>query len=186
VELGAETLPKAPKRAFTLALRAKVRYVLSVTPYSLVMVILLVGALFALLVLRRKPGADPSRHSERQTVIRHAAGVRFLGLESESGPGARGPGTLTLARDGLHFQTRSEHRQVFIPASAIVYMGSTRNFKEQALDREALVVHFLSPQGRQEGACFQVPTPGRWVAAFKAGLPVKNPGTFRKRQSPQP
>jgi hypothetical protein len=173
-------------QGFALALWVKVRYVLTVTPYSLVLMILLVGALFAVLLFRRKAGPAPSPRSQRQVVIRRAASVRFLGLESEGGTAARGPGTLTLASDGLHFQARSEHRELFIPASAIVYLGSTLTFKERALEREALVVQFLNPQGRQEGACFQVPAPGRWVTGFKAGLPAKNPGTSQKRQGNRP
>jgi hypothetical protein len=165
---------------FTIARRAKVRYVVLVTPYNLVLVLLLAGGLFALLVLRRKAGQRPSRRLERQVVIRRAAGVRYLGLESEGANAVRGPGTLTLAGDGLHFQARTERREVFIPSSSIVYLGSTLSFKERNLEREILIVHYLSSQGSQEAAGFQVPVPGRWVAAFKAGLPARNPGPSRK------
>jgi hypothetical protein len=157
-----------------------VRYAVFVTPYNLVLVLLLAGGLFALLMLRRKAGQRPSRSLERQAVVRRATGVRYLGLESEGANAVRGPGTLTLASDGLHFQARTERREVFISCSSIVYLGSTQSFKERSLEREILIIHYLSAQGSQEAAGFQVPAPARWVASFKAGLPARNPGPSRK------
>ena len=161
------------------------RYVRRVTPYSLMLLLLLSGALLLLVMLRRKSEARSSRRIERQAVIRRASGVWFLGLESEGG-NVRGPGTLTLARDGLHFQARSERRELFIPGSTIVYLGCSLSFKERTLEREALVVHYLNAQGRQEGAGFRVTAPGRWVAAFKAGLPARDAGRSRKSQGNRP
>jgi hypothetical protein len=163
-----------------------VRYGIVVTPYNLALVVLLAGGLFALLMLRRKAGSRPSRRLERQVVARRAAGVYYLGLESESANTVRGPGTLTLASDGLHFQARAERREVFIPSSSIVYLGSTLSFKERSLEREILVVHYLSAQGSPEAAGFQVPTPGRWVSSFKAGLPARDPGPSRKPHGNRP
>jgi hypothetical protein len=164
-----------------LAPAPKVRYVVNVTQYSLLLIVLLAGALFALLFLRRKDGRRPSRRSERQGAVRRAAGVRYLGLESEAGAAARGPGTLLLAGDGLHFQVRAERRESFIPSASIVYLGSSRSFRERSLEREILVVHYLSPQGSQEAAGFLVSAPERWVAAFKEGLPAA-----KSRQSGKP
>jgi hypothetical protein len=169
-----------------LARPAKLRYAWIVTPYSLVLLLLLTGALLVLVMQRRKSGPSRARRFERQAVIRRASGVWFLGLESDAGSAIRGPGTLTLARDGLHFQARSERRELFIPGSTIVYLGCTLSFGERALEREALIVHYLSSQGRQEGAGFRVPAPGRWVAAFKAGLPARDHGRSQKSQENRP
>ncbi len=155
------------------------------TPYSLVLLLVLTGALLVLVMLRRKSVTGPSRPFERQAVIRRASGVWFLGLESDGG-NVRGPGTLVLAHDGLHFQARSERRELFIPGSTIVYLGCSLSFRERTLEREALVVHYLNGQGRQEGAGFRVPAPGRWVAAFKAGLPARNAGHSRKSPGNRP
>jgi hypothetical protein len=163
-----------------------VRYAVLVTPYSLMLVLLLIGALAVLLTMRRKTGQRPSRRVERQAVVRRAVGVRYLGLESEGANAARGPGALILAGDGLHFQVRTERREVFIPSSSIVYLGSTRSFKERGLEREILIVHYLSAQGSQEAAGFQVSAPGRWVASFKAGLPARDPGPTRKPHGNRP
>ena len=138
-----------------------------------------------LLLNRRKT----ERHSSRplpRAAIRRATGVRYLGLESEGNSTVRGPGALILAGDGLHFQTRSERRELFISAASIVYLGSTRTFKDQNLPREILVVHYLNLQGRPEAAGFEVAAPGRWVAAFKNGLPDRNPGPSRKPHGNHP
>lgn len=161
------------------------RYVRIVTPYSLVLLLVLTGALLVLVVLRRKSAASPSRRFERQAVIRRTSGVWFLGLESEGG-NIRGPGTLILARDGLHFQARTERRELFIPGSTIVYLGCSLSFRERTLEREALIVHYLNAQGRQEEAGFRVPAPGRWAAAFKAGLPARNAGHSRRSPGNRP
>ena len=139
-------------------------------PSWLVFALLFLGILFYLAFIRQLESRRITRKFELKRIILSGFGVNYFGLESEPGGPLRSSGALVLLKDGLYYRARFAKRELFIPGSAITYIGITDAHKNKPLHQQVIIIQFLNQDGKEEKAAFRIPHPAQWVGAIKANL----------------
>jgi hypothetical protein len=85
-----------------------------------------------------------------------------------------------LLKRGIYYRARYAKRELYIPGSAITYIGVTNVHKGKDLHQSVVVLQFLSEEGREDKAAFRMPYPAQWVAAIKSNLLDKKTETPKK------
>jgi len=139
-------------------------------PNWLIFALIFLGVLFYLAYMRQRETKRITDKFDEKEIILTSFGVNYYGLESEPGGPLRSAGALVLLKDGIYYRARYAKRELYIPGSAITYIGVTNVHKGKDLHQSIVVLQFLSPEGREEKAAFRIPYPGQWVGAIKSNL----------------
>ncbi len=155
-------------------------------PNYLIFALLFIGVIFYLAFMRQRESSRITRKFGQEEIVITSFGVNYYGLESEPGGPLRSAGALVLLREGLYYRARFTSRELFIPGSAITYIGVSGTHKGKALHQQVVVIQFLNPEGREERAAFRMPYPAQWVAAIKANLLEKRPRRSGRKSNKGP
>ena len=139
-------------------------------PNWLIFALLFLGIIFYLAYMRQRETKRITDKFDKDQIIITSFGVNYYGLESEPGGPLRSAGALVLLKNGIYYRARYAKRELYIPGSAITYIGVTNVHKGKDLHQTVVVLQFLSQEGREERAAFRIPYPGQWVAAIKSNL----------------
>ena len=149
-------------------------------PNWLIFALLFLGIIFYLAYMRQRETKRITEKFDKEQIIITSFGVNYYGLQSEPGGPLRSAGALVLLKDGIYYRARFSKRELYIPGSAITYIGVTNVHKDKDLHQTVVVLQFLSPEGREERAAFRIPYPGQWVSAIKSNLLEKKTQTPKK------
>jgi hypothetical protein len=149
-------------------------------PNWLIFALLFIGIVFYLAYMRQRETKRITDKFDKDQIIITSFGVNYYGLESEPGGPLRSAGALVLLKGGIYYRARFAKRELYIPGSAITYIGVTNVHKKKDLHQTVVVLQFLSPEGREERAAFRIPYPGQWVGAIKGNLLEKKAETPEK------
>ncbi len=139
-------------------------------PVYLPFVLLFLAFAILTVYLRQMEARRIERKFERRRILVTSFGVYYYGHESEAGGPLRSTGALVLVKNGLYYRARFSRRELFIRAPAIVYLGTSDQFKGQPLYQQVLVIGYLNEEGRQDQVAFRVPYLSHWMAAIRANL----------------
>lgn len=139
-------------------------------PSWLIFALLFLGIVFFLAYNRQRETRRIAQKFEKSRIIISSFAVNFFGLESEPGGPLRSSGVLVLLKDGLYYRARFANRELFIPGSAITYIGVTDTHKKKPLHQNVVVLQFLNNDGKEDKAAFRIPYPAQWISAIKANL----------------
>jgi hypothetical protein len=146
----------------------------------LIFALIFLGVIFYLAYMRQRETKRIAEKFDRDEIIITSFGVNYYGLESEPGGPLRSAGALVLLKHGIYYRARYAKRELYIPGSAITYIGVTNVHKGKDLHQTVVVLQFLNPEGREEKAAFRIPYPGQWVGAIKSNLLEKEAATPKK------
>jgi hypothetical protein len=149
-------------------------------PNWLIFALLFIGIVFYLAYMRQRETKRITDKFDKDQIIITSFGVNYYGLESEPGGPLRSAGALVLLKGGIYYRARYAKRELYIPSSAITYIGVTNVHKKKDLHQTVVVLQFLSQEGREEKAAFRIPYPGQWVGAIKSNLLEKKAETPEK------
>ena len=149
-------------------------------PNWLIFALIFIGIIFYLAYMRQRETKRITDKFDKEQILITSFGVNYYGLESEPGGPLRSAGALVLLKDGIYYRARYARRELYIPGSAITYIGVSNVHKEKDLHQSIVVIQFLSPGGREERAAFRIPYPGQWVGAIKSNLLEKKTGAPKK------
>jgi hypothetical protein len=139
-------------------------------PNWLIFALIFLGIIFYLAYMRQRETKRITDKFDKDQIVITSFGVNYYGLESEPGGPLRSAGALVLLKQGIYYRARYAKRELYVPGSAITYIGVTNVHKGKDLHQTVVVLQFLSPEGREEKAAFRMPYPGQWVAAIKSNL----------------
>ena len=152
-------------------------------PNWLIFALLFLGIIFYLAYMRQRESKRITEKFDKQQIITTSFGVNYYGLESEPGGPLRSAGALVLLKNGIYYRARLVKRELFIPGSAITYVGVTNVHKGKDLHQTVVVLQFLNPEGKEEKAAFRIPYPAQWIAAIKSNLLEDKAKTTKKPRS---
>jgi hypothetical protein len=139
-------------------------------PNWLVFALIFLGVIFFLSYMRQRETRRITEKFDKNDIVITSFGVNYFGLESEPGGLLRSSGALVLLKDGIYYRARFANRELFIPGSAITYIGVTDTHKGKNLHQSAVVLQFLNRSGKEEKSVFRIPYPAQWIAAIKSNL----------------
>jgi hypothetical protein len=139
-------------------------------PHWLIFALTFLGIIFYLAYMRQRESKRITEKFDKNDIIITSFGVNYYGLESEPGGPLRSAGALVLLKSGIWYRARYAKRELFIPGSAITYIGVTNIHKGKDLHQTVVVLQFLNQEGKEEKAAFRIPYPAQWVSAIKSNL----------------
>jgi hypothetical protein len=146
----------------------------------LIFAVLFILIMFYLVYMRQRESKRITDKFDKNEIIITSFGVNYYGLESEPGGPLRSAGALVLLKSGIYYRARYSKRELFIPGSAITYIGVTNVHKRKDLHQTVVVLQFLNEDGKEEKAAFRMPYPAQWIAAIKSNLLETKAETSRK------
>jgi hypothetical protein len=149
-------------------------------PNWLIFAVLFIFIMFYLVYMRQRETKRIADKFDQNEIVITSFGVNYYGLESEPGGPLRSAGALVLLKNGIYYRARYAKRELYIPGSAITYIGVTNVHKGKDLHQSVVVLQFLSEEGREDKAAFRMPYPAQWVAAIKSNLLDKTAETPKK------
>ena len=149
-------------------------------PNWLIFAVLFILVMFYLVYMRQRETKRIMDKFDKNEVITTSFGVNYYGLESEPGGPLRSAGALVLLKHGIYYRARYAKRELYIPGSAITYIGVNNVHKGKDLHQTIVVLQFISEDGKEEKAAFRMPYPAQWVGAIKSNLLEKEAGAPEK------
>ncbi len=128
------------------------------------------GVIFYLVYMRSVESRRVERKFGKDEIIISSFGVNYFGRESEPGRPLRSSGVLVLVKKGLYYRARWRKRELFILGSTITYIGVSDVFKKKSLYQHAVIISFLSKEGKDDKVAFRIPYPAQWINAIKLNL----------------
>jgi hypothetical protein len=148
----------------------------------LIFAVLFILVMFYLVYMRQRESKRIADKFDKSEIIITSFGVNYYGLESEPGGPLRSAGALVLLKKGIYYRARYAKRELYIPGSAITYIGVNNVHKGKDLHQTVVVLQFISEDGREDKAAFRVPYPAQWIAAIKSNLVEKKTKVPKKPQ----
>ena len=151
-------------------------------PNWLIFALIFLGIIFYLAYMRQRETKRITDKFDKDQIVITSFGVNYYGLESEPGGPLRSAGALVLLKQGIYYRARYAKRELYVPGSAITYIGVTNVHKGKDLHQTVVVLQFISEDGREDKAAFRVPYPAQWIAAIKSNLVEKKTKVPKKPQ----
>ena len=149
-------------------------------PGWLVFALGFLGVIFFLAVVRQRESKRIMEKFNEEDIIITSFGVNYFGLESEKGGPLRSSGALVLLKHGLYYRARYRKIELYIKKGSITYIGISDVHKNKPLYQNAVIIKFISDEGKEEKAAFRIPYPNQWMMAINKNLVTNRVG--RKSQ----